>query len=131
MKPETIAIFDFDGTLVKGDSLWPFLVAVAGRFRCLASLFEALVLYPFCRSDEARTFIKARLLRRILGGRHVADLGPAIRKLRAWPVWNKTTLMALRDHHAKGHRVVIASGSLDVYLSALLEKVPHDALICT
>src|SRR5271168_873358 len=41
-RPRTVvAAFDFDGTLTRGGSVWPFLAAIAGRRRVVAS---ALVL---------------------------------------------------------------------------------------
>lgn len=131
--PRPIAVFDFDGTLVKGDSLWPFLSAVAGWPRCVAALAMAVVRQAMERPQgrDARTFIKAHLLQSILGGRRVDDLAPAVEKMRGWPKWNEAILEKLKEHHDAGNHVVIASGSLDIYLTALLEKVPYDALICT
>jgi phosphoserine phosphatase len=40
-------------------------------------------------------------------------------------------MRALRDHHAQGDKIVIASGGLDLYLPELLQNIPYDALICT
>lgn len=37
-----VAVFDFDGTLVAGDSLWPFLVRAAGRVWASTALAEAV-----------------------------------------------------------------------------------------
>ena len=126
-----IAVFDYDNTLVKGDSLWPFLVAVAGWRRCVIVLIKALVIRTVQNpKGDKRTFIKDYLLRNLLGGRRVDDLVPAMKKMKAWPKELKT-LQKLREHHAAGHHIVIASGSLDLYLPVLLEDIPHNALICT
>src|SRR5271154_2762149 len=92
-----LAVFDFDHTLIEGDSLWPFLVYAAGMPRALAALGEALGLFVVRRlqnkNDSAiadpRTFIKAHLVRRLLEGRRAAELGSAIGKLRAWQKWNE------------------------------------------
>ncbi len=41
----TLAVFDFDHTLITGDSLWPFLAAVAGWPRALLALAEGVGLF--------------------------------------------------------------------------------------
>lgn len=136
---ETLAVFDFDGTLIKGDSLWPFLVYVAGLPRaCLAlatALFQFGRRYLKNKTDpeiaDIRTFIKTCLLRRLLAGRTAADLAPAIEKLRSWQQWNEPMRQAILDHFKKGHKIVIASGGLDLYLPVLLGDLPPRALICT
>jgi HAD superfamily hydrolase (TIGR01490 family) len=129
----SIALFDYDNTLVKGDSLWPFLVAVAGKGRACFTLLTALAGWPlvWLKRGDTRTHVKAVLLKKILGGKHVSDLAAAVGKMRSWPREKEPAASAIKDHHAKGHHIVIASGGLDLYLPHLLEHTPHDALICT
>ena len=127
----TVAVFDFDNTLVKGDSLWPFLIAVAGRFRCYLALLEAVLDLAFVKTDDPRTFIKEHLLRRLLARRKLADVQSVLKNFAKWPEWLEPTTSTLRMHHAAGHHVVIASGGLDLYLPTLLEDIPYHALICT
>lgn len=134
-----IAIFDFDHTLITGDSLWPFLGYACGGPRAAAALAKAAVLFACRRGQnpgdpeirDMRTFIKARLLKDLLAGRRPEQLGPAIEKLRRWQRLNSWVHRQLLDHHAAGHHIVIASGSLDLYLPELLRDIPHHALICT
>lgn len=134
-EPRTIAVFDFDDTLSKGDSLWPFLCAVAGWPRCVFAMMEAVALLPVMASTAMlgnhRSFVKERLLLRLLAGRRIDDIAPAILQLRNWRTWLEPSVTALRKHHDAGHHIVIASGSLDLYLPTLLVDVPHHALICT
>jgi phosphatidylglycerophosphatase C len=135
----TVAVFDFDGTLIKGDSLGPFLIAAAGTPRAFFALMEAAALaalrYSKNKHDpelrDLRTFIKAHLLRRLLKGKSTGQLAPAIEKLKLWLQWNEAVRQKLLDHHAKGHHIVIASGGLDLYLPELVKEVPHNALLCT
>ena len=96
------------------------------------ALAQALFIWTALRPrGDARTFIKSRLLMALLAGRRIDAFDAARRKLRRWVVWLEPTLRALREHHAQGHHIVIASGGLDLYLPTLLRDVPHDALICT
>jgi phosphatidylglycerophosphatase C len=37
----------------------------------------------------------------------------------------------LQEHYDQSHHVVIASGSLDLYLPELVKTLPHHALLCT
>lgn len=130
-----IAIFDFDGTLVKGDSLWPFLVAVAGWRRAGAAFARALgdAVRPGRKTEDVdrRTLFKRRLLAQILTGRDLASLQPAREAIKAWPRWNEAVVARLRAHKAEGCHILVASGGLDLYLPDLLAGLPVDTLICT
>ena len=131
-----VAIFDFDHTLIKGDSLWPFLVYLAGWLRSLAALAEGVVLLGWRRlrgekNPDSRTFLKQHLLHRLLTGRASSDIAQATARLYRWQKWNEPVLEALRDHHRQGHVIVVASGGLNLYLPELLRGLPCDALICT
>ncbi len=134
-----LAVFDFDDTLIKGDSFWPFLGYVAGWPRVLLALGAALVCFALRRGKNAsdpaladfRTFIKAQLLKRILAGCRVDEFGPALEKLRRWRRWNEPVKKALMERAAEGCAIVVASGGLDIYLPALLADLPPHVLICT
>jgi HAD superfamily phosphoserine phosphatase-like hydrolase len=133
-----IAIFDFDGTLVEGDSFWPFLGLIAGWPKTAITFTRGLALCAIYRlhktkpgKSDSRTFIKDYLLRKLIAGKKLKDLPPILEKLRTWRKWKAPIHQALLDHHAKGHHIVIASGGLDLYLPALLRDLPHHALICT
>jgi phosphatidylglycerophosphatase C len=131
-----IAIFDFDHTLILGDSFMPFLSYVAGRGKTYAALAEAMAMLGLAQAQsrldtDARSFVKARLLQKTLAGRRRADLIDAARKLRLWQKENAPVMRKLREHYKNGDMVVVASGGLDLYLPELLRDVPHHALICT
>lgn len=129
----TVVFFDYDDTLVKGDSLWPFLVAVAGWPRAVTALFKALagLVWILAKGGDHRTYVKEQLLRQLLAGKRVNELALAIERMRSWPRERGLVMNALREHHDRGNHIVIASGSLSLYLPALLSKVPHHAVLCT
>lgn len=130
--PRTIAFFDFDATLSKGDSLWPFLVAAAGRWRCYAALARGIMAYLLVPpGKDRRTVIKDSLLQHTLGGLRVADLAPAIERMKSWPRWIEPAYGALLRHRAQGDHIVIATGSLDLYVETMLGDLPHDGVLCT
>ncbi|MFA5041130.1 MAG: HAD family hydrolase [Bdellovibrionales bacterium] len=131
-----MAIFDYDNTLIKGDSFLPFLIYASNRFFVYAASIEALTRYALRRAqkkptESLRTFIKSHLLHRILKGKRPEDLKVAAEKTREWQKPNWPVLKTLHEHHENGDTIIIASGSLDLYMEDLLRDIPHDALICT
>ncbi len=130
-----VAVFDFDDTLAYGDSFMPFLVYAVG-FKAYAVLALAVVSYPLHRlrvrpCDSLRTHVKGFLLQRLLKGKRKVDLACATEKICAWRKPNTSMMTALHEHKEKGDIIIVASGSLDLYLPEMLHDVPHDVLICT
>ena len=127
-----VAFFDFDGTLAHSDSLLPFLCRVAGYPRCAFAFLQAVFLSLFLpRASDRRTFIKEKILFDLLKGKHVAVLAPSVEQMRTWPCWIESSVQALRAHHAQGHKIVVATGSLDLYIGAMLAGLPVDDVLCT
>ncbi len=131
-----VAVFDFDGTLIKGDSLWPFLIYASSAVDVFAAVAEGLGRYALIRVMEGqtislRTSVKDFVLRRILKGKKRDALKDAAFKVFMWREINEPIMQKLQEHRAKGDTIVIASGSLDLYLGELLNDIPHDAVICT
>lgn len=128
----TIAIFDFDGTLAIRDSLWPYLLRAAGPLRCAAAVLAAVKGYVLApKGKDRRTAIKENLLRVALSDISLVQASRAGARMRHWPKWIESTVSALKNHHAQGHHVLIATGSLDLYIEDMLADIPHDAVLCT
>ena len=131
-----VAVFDFDHTLVTGDSFWPFLSYAVGKSRTYAALAEGMARLGARRMrgevvEGGRTFLKDYLLRQLLAGKPLDQLRDAAARTRKWQTVNTPVMRALREHSERGDKIVIASGGLNLYLPELLRDVPHDALICT
>lgn len=132
-----IAIFDFDGTLIQGDSLIPFCELVAGRAAArralLASVRDAMLRHardPRLGAD-IRTTVKALWLRRTLSGATLDRAAEAAEALARWVRWHPPMLDALKRHAGKGDRVVVATGALALYMPRLLRDLPVDHLMAT
>lgn len=131
VQEKRIAVFDFDATLAAHDSLWPFLKAAAGCPRYYAALLAGTFVYLVTpKNKDSRTAAKKTVLRRTLAGRSLESLKPAVERMKKWPRW-MGAYEALLKHHAQGHHILIASGSLDVYMPFMLQILPHDGLLCT
>jgi HAD superfamily hydrolase (TIGR01490 family) len=115
-----LAIFDLDGTLTRGDTLLPFLHHVLGsrrfalRLPLIALIVGAMALRMLSR-DRAKELVlrlciagMAREELERLGRSFAADRLPALLRSRA--------LERLSWHRARGHRCVLASASLALYV---------------
>jgi phosphatidylglycerophosphatase C len=127
-----VAAFDFDGTLVPGDSLWPYLRRLAGR-RVALGTARALPGMVVAYRRGGRDAAKAVLLRRVLGGVDAARgqrVGAAYGRDLAARV---TPAMAerLHWHQRQGHRLVLVSASLTVYLEPFAAAAGFDDVIAT
>jgi len=125
-----IAFFDFDGTLVKGDSLIPFLGYAAGWPRMLNGFARAF-LNPDKKQMDGRTGIKTALLRYTLAGVPYEDARAAAKRLAPLKMWKPLAYKALLKHKADGFTIVVATGALELYIGQLVEELPVDFIIST
>jgi len=133
----TVAIFDFDGTLVAGDSLLPFLERVAGRRRARFALLRAVQEALWNRGrgrtpgQDPRTAVKEGLLARTLTGVPLDRAREAAADLPRWLRWHPPLLDRLKRHADQGHTVVVATGALSLYMPHLLHGLPVHHLMAT
>jgi HAD superfamily hydrolase (TIGR01490 family) len=127
---KTVAIFDFDDTLVKGDSLLPFVVGIAGWPLALKALARALF-KPAPGMPDRKTAIKAAWLATTLAGVPLEKVRAVAHEMKAWPKWKSEIKSALLKHKAEGATIIVATGALDLYIHALLEGLPVDVVFCT
>lgn len=137
LPPRGAAFFDFDGTLIHGDSLPMFVAEVIGRHRTRLAFADAIRsgLHRHARGRavgvDLRGTIKAILVRRTLAGLPVAEAAAAAERLVHRLRWHQPMVDAMRRHREAGCRVVVATGALDVYMPALLHGLPVDDLLAT
>lgn len=123
-----VAAFDVDGTLTRRDTLVPFLTMTFGRQAVARAIAAASA------SAARRSRAKAQVIERLFAGRE-AD---AIRYV-AEAFVDRLVVSGLRpevvalveSHRARGHRVVMVSASLDVYLDVLARRLAFDAVLAT
>ncbi|HEY0835268.1 MAG TPA: HAD family hydrolase [Azospirillum sp.] len=137
MQTRGVAFFDFDGTLIHGDSLLLFIAEVIGRRRTHLAFADAIrsAGHRHVRGRgpgvDFRGSVKSILLKRTLNGLPLAEAAAAAERLAAKLRWYEPTLEALHTHRAAGRRVVVATGALDVYMPALLSGLPVDDVLAT
>jgi len=129
-----LAVFDFDGTVTRHDTLLPFLAELRGHRMVVAYLARrgpriAATLAGFGSRDEE----KRLLLRTMLAGMPVADARRAgdlvaARILRRGRV-RATVVSAVRAHVARGDEVVVVSASPRFVVCSLMAELGvHDVI---
>jgi phosphatidylglycerophosphatase C len=130
-----LAVFDFDGTLTRRDTLLGFLVRVAGVpqvSRALAA--EGFGLVMGLRDDTRRDPAKAAVLARVLAGRSVEAVDAVAREYGRQVVEHALrpdTRARLEWHRAQGHELCIVSASLEPYLRVVADRLDVGLLACT
>lgn len=132
-----IAFFDFDATLIHGDSLLMFVGELVGHNRAKLAFLDAL---RSCTTRKLRGrlpgvdfpgSVKTILLRRTLCNIPLKAAEAAAERLRGHLRWHQPMLDKLLQHKRAGDRVVIATGALNVYMPVLLRGLPVDDLLAT
>jgi phosphatidylglycerophosphatase C len=129
-----LALFDFDGTITRGDTWTPFLRCSATRTRIALA---AVLLSPVIVGYKAG-WIPARrgrpvVARLAFAGRRADAIGNAGRTYAAEVLPRMIRQQALERidwHKRRGDRVVVVSASLDVYLQPWCEAHGLE-LVCT
>lgn len=129
-----VAAFDFDGTLLRGDSLLPFLRRAAGWRGLLRATIRAwwqLALLPLGGSHRDRA--KAALLAAALAGQPADAVR---RRAEAYSVelsarLRPDTRRCLEWHLNQGHEVVLVSASPSLYLEPLAQQLGIHHIIAT
>lgn len=131
----TVAAFDFDGTLIRGDSLIPFLSLVAGRRRVAAALGATAPSLGWALAGRGdRDVVKAAVLSRVLAGLPVDAVEKAGSLYAAKLVEHRLRremVARLGWHRDQGHDLVLVSASLAVYLEPLGDMLGFDQVLAT
>lgn len=133
--PSLLVLFDFDGTLTHGDTLWRFLLFAKGWPGLLAGipgLALRVVRLLFQGALSAETG-KAAVLHQYFGGRSRKELEDTGERfcIAALPRCLRPERMDwLRSFRDQGAQVLIVSASLDIWLRPFCKK-EGIGLICT
>lgn len=129
-----IAAFDFDVTITKHDTFVPFLYWAFGKakvYKAFVKLsLEAIkVVLKISNRDRFKEKIVAALFTqqpvkhlKILGAGYASSFTPLIRP---------KALERIKWHKEQGHRLVMVSASLNLYLEKAAKDLGFDDLLCT
>jgi phosphatidylglycerophosphatase C len=132
---EHIAVFDFDGTLTKVDTLRLLFLSVTSLRALIWAVFMSpILMLAALRGGPARDRAKEALTRRLLGGMSDQVLRLASDRLVDRIMESelrKDTLACLAWHKDRGHEVVVISASFEPYVKAVAEKLGASAVFST
>jgi phosphatidylglycerophosphatase C len=131
-----VAAFDFDGTLTRGGSVWPYLSAMVGPGKVL---FAGLVLAPklvwaALVGGSAADRTKEALFTRTLAGLDAAELeerSAAFGEAHYRRHGRADVRARFEWHRSRGHRVVIVSASPVIYVGAVAAALGADGVLAT
>lgn len=129
------ALFDFDKTLLHGESLSLFLQFTSRRYRRALLDFPRLGLWmaPYAVGATTKEKMKTRVFRVL---RHVpeeerpalvAEFVETVLKPRLYPAG----LEVVGNHREQGHTLVLASASCDVYMEPVRDLLKFDVQVST
>lgn len=131
-----LAIFDLDGTLTRRDTYVPFLLGVLLRHPPslvrACTLVGPLLLYLL--GKRSNSWLKERFLVTICSRapRSVIDKWSRQFGERVFERGLRPELHArLAAHRTLGHRILLATASLDLYVHTIARALKCDAVVCT
>ncbi|PQA52223.1 HAD-IB family hydrolase [Amnimonas aquatica] len=131
----TIAAFDFDGTLTRGESFFRFLFFVTPWWRFLFCLLRSLpVLLMFLLRLTDNESAKVKVLGIFLGGRPRQLLereAERFAELRIPATLRPEAVAKLRGHQKQGHVCVLVSATLALYLRPWARDMGFDEVLAT
>lgn len=131
-----VAIFDLDGVLIKGQSLF-FLVRYLRKLKKVSFFYFIGIFFWFL-------LYKIRLVKDVIGIRR-----KSLRIIKGWDVdstkiilskfyceslkkkLSKEIVNLIQDHKSKGHLVIIASASLDVLVKIIASDIGSDFFVAS
>ena len=132
---QILALFDFDGTLIKGDSIVSY-IRTAKRLHALskaAHLKTCLygLLYKLGRMTEEKAKEKSLSFYKGLEARRRLAMDAFFASDELVPRVYPEGLAQLEYHKRQGHLVLLVSASTSNYMEMVAAKLPVDGLICT
>lgn len=131
---QSLALFDFDGTITSKDSLLEFIKFTSGKigFLLVMGLFSPLIFYHvFVRKDGE--IAKMKVLSFLYKGKKIEELETLGKKFASEVLPHIIFPKALREieeQKKKGARIIVISASLDIWLKPWADKMDLE-LICT
>jgi phosphatidylglycerophosphatase C len=132
---EVLAVFDLDGTLIKGDSFLPFLITYARRGRrvwpiIVLPFYLALYVCRILSDRDAKerligSFFGKEPMRKIIAHSEWFCSGWVQKRLRS------DSMKKLREHQAAGHRVILVSASPDLFVPQIGKFLGINETVCT
>lgn len=132
----SVVVFDLDGTITRYDTYLRFLLFVVARnplklFRLPLLTIDVL---RHKLGKQSNTWLKIRFLNAILAGLNrdtINTLASSFCREVTTGGVHLDAIKSIKQHHNKGHELVLLSASLDIYVEPLGEMLGFKHIICT
>ena len=134
MKKETIAVFDFDGTITHKDTLLVFIKFSKG---ICSFIFGIMLFSPLIVAMKLRLYpnwkVKQKLFSFFFKGDSLEKFNDFGNRFNSeiYKILRPKALETLKLHKKKGDRIIIISASIDNWIKPWAEKVGTDIVIVT
>lgn len=129
-----VAIFDFDGTLTHKDSFLPFLKFAYGRWYWLYLIPYSVFLLGYLLGFVSNHRVKELLLNRFFKGYQDSELQSLATDYAIYQLpqlMNQLAIERLRWHQKQGHKIIIVSANLEIYLKPWIQMIGVNCLLAT
>lgn len=132
---QTLALFDFDGTITDRDTLIYFLLDAVGPMRAVQGLLRRLpLLLAYVIGRASRQEAKEGVLTQFFAGIPMETLerfGEHFAKGSLNKRVKPEALKRLQWHLRQGHRCILVSASIDIYLKPWGEAAGFHDVVCS
>lgn len=122
-----LVLFDFDGTLTTRDSLSDFILYSKGFIETLlGGIYLSPLLLGYGCKIISNDWAKQQVLRYFFGGCSLVEvevIGQKYAKVRIPLILRNKGLDKIQWHVKQGHRVVIVSASVDLWLKGWVDEI--------
>lgn len=129
---KTIAFFDFDGTITKGDTFIPFLVYQNGLLffflKLIPLFFYIVAFYTKIISNEK---LKEKFIKSFIAGYSVKEINDLVEKFiekKVNKMCRNEAIKCLEWHKVNGHKIVIVSASPSYLIEKWATKLGFDSI---
>lgn len=133
LSKSTVAAFDFDGTLTYSDSLLPFLHFSVGTAHTMKNLIQEIPHFlQYSLGYLNRQGLKEALLARFLKNKsfvEIQEISLAFTNQKLTKMIRPEGIKRLDWHKKRGHRCVLISANLDLYLNPWGKLMSFDDII--
>lgn len=132
-----LAVFDLDGTITRGDTLFPYVTGYLNRHRWwgwpgMLRVIPTVGRYALGKADRGQ--LKASFIKSTLAGSTRSELskwtGEFVRALLEDGLFGDARAK-ISTHREAGDRLVLMSASTDLYVPALARALGFHEVICT
>ncbi|MGH7094112.1 MAG: HAD family hydrolase [Stellaceae bacterium] len=132
----TVVVFDLDGTITRGDTFLAYLIHVLVRRpervpRCLGLIAAAV---RFASGSGGREMLKGATLTAVVGGMRrdeAVQLADDFVERRLPRMIKPAALTRIAWHRRRGHRLILATASVDLYAAAIAKRLGFTDAVCT